>query len=149
MKDETDEWIREIKIVTTSKGKDSDTRFHELIYNPPNTNPAIVIDTIFSTFLHPFDSSVMQACITVLSDYSFEIYTASYIKILPLLLEKEKTWAIDLFDYPGKELSPADVKTIETKILERHDGQRILHDLKSEIIRQQLDQDEPWCFITS
>ncbi|MQG94756.1 hypothetical protein [Pseudomonas sp. MN1F] len=147
--DECDEWIRKIKAVITDKGKDSDTRFHELIYNAPDTNPQIVVDTIFSTFLHPFDSSVMQACITVLSGYPLEIYTASYVKILPLLLETEKTWAIDLFDYPGKELSPADVKKIETKILERHDGQQILHDLKSEIIYQQLDQDEPWSFLTA
>lgn len=149
MKNSIEDWINKVRSTISTKTNHNDRILQDLMYECPNTYSQDIADAIFLTFLTPFDSSTMQACINALSNFQLEIYTSSYIKILPHLLKTQPIWAVDLFDYPGKQLLPTEARHIADKIFKSPDGQKILIDLKSEIAHQNLDSDEPWCFITN
>ncbi|HGW5375629.1 TPA: hypothetical protein ACNIJL_004659 [Pseudomonas aeruginosa] len=113
-----EEWIAKIKkILAAPRNEKNAIEFHELVYEAPIEEGQEVVDLLMESFLDPFDSSVMQGCITVLSGVGINEYYEAYFKIIRELLKiRETSTAIDLLDYPGHELDGNEIKEVLRKI---------------------------------
>ncbi len=112
------EWTAKMKkILAAPRNEKNAISFHELVYQAPVAEGQDIVDLLMESFLDPFDSSVMQGCITMLSDVGFKEYYDAYFKILQELLKKtDSSIAIDLLDYPGYELDSEDILEILKRI---------------------------------
>lgn len=112
------EWIAKFKkILSAPRNEKNAIAFHELVYEAPIAEGQEIVDLLMESFLDPFDSSVMQGCITVLSAVGINEYYDAYFKILQELLKKQdSSIAIDLLDYPGRELDSSDILEILKRI---------------------------------
>ncbi|WP_236485988.1 hypothetical protein, partial [Pseudomonas sp. PA-1-6A] len=80
MKDKA-QWIIEMsEVLNGPRNRTAEETFHKLIYKTPQNADSEIVDIIMTSFLSPFESSVMQACITILSGVDFEKYYKSYFK---------------------------------------------------------------------
>lgn len=139
------QWITKMKsVVDGPKNRKTETSFHKLILaTPPNADKEMV-DAIMESFLKPFDSSVMQICITALSGINFEQYYESLFKILPRLLNQDPDSALCLLDYPGFELKHKHIKAIVQMIKKSDPSGALKTEIDHQINHWNLNNDEPW-----
>lgn len=146
--DSVGSWIEILRNTLAHRNtQNSDILFHDLIYKAPDLHNPLVVKAIFESFLTPFDSGTMQCCITMLAAVPLELYMSSYIDILPALLMTQPTWATDLFDYPGRDLTRDEIRNIKNKLLLPLSGRKTINALREEILIQGLQNDEPWHFL--
>lgn len=142
------QWITEMTdLLNGPRNRATEEKFHNLVYKiPPNADTDIV-DIIMLSFLKPFESSVMQACIATLSGIDFEKYYKSYLKIFPQLLHQDPNSALCLLNYPGFELKVEHIRKIG-KMIKKIDPSGVLKaEVDYQISYWNLKNDEPWSSI--
>lgn len=142
------QWVTEMTdLLNGPRNRRSEEKFHKLVYEiPPNADSEIV-DTIMKSFLNPFESSVMQACITVLGSVDVEKYYDSYFKIFPQILHRDPNNALCLLNYPGFELKYLHIKKIVKMIKKTDPSGALKAEVDYQITYWNLRNDEPWSSI--
>ncbi len=119
-------------------------KFHELVYEAPLNAGVDIIDALMHSFLAPFDSSVMQACVTVLSGVDFNGYFDAYFKVLPELIKLDPDTALSLLDYPGYEINEKQILQIEARIKKLDPSGALKKELDFQISNLGLKDDFPF-----
>jgi len=139
------QWIIEMsEVLNGPRNRTTEETFHKLIYETPQNADSEIVDIIMTSFLSPFESSVMQACITTLSGVDFEKYYKSYFKIFPQLLRKDPNNALCLLNYPGFELKHRHIKKIGKMIKDIDPSGSLKSEVDYQISYWNLKNDEPW-----
>lgn len=143
---EKEEWIAKIRTILASPRNEKNAiEFHELVYEAPIAEGQEVVDLLLESFLDPFDSSVMQGCITVLSGVGTNEYYEACFKIIRELLKiRETSTAIDLLDYPGHELDDNEIKDILMRIKQISPSGELKGDIDHLIKSCNLENDHPY-----
>ncbi|WP_179059269.1 hypothetical protein [Pseudomonas taiwanensis] len=141
-------WLAEMATILNSpRNKGSAKAFHDLVYDAPLGEGSDVVEALMRSFLTPFDSSVMQACITVLSGVSFSDYIDAYLKIFPTLIRQDPDSALSLLDYPGYEMSESQISKIKNRIREIDPSGALKKELDYQISSFNLKDDYPFSSI--
>ncbi len=102
--------------MSSPRNQKNANKFHELVYEAPLNAGSDIADALMKSFLTPFDSSVMQACVTVLSGVGLNDYFDAYFKVFPELIKIDPDTALSLLDYPGFEMNEKQILQIEARI---------------------------------
>lgn len=141
-------WLAQIEAVLNSpRNKKSAEVFHELVYEAPLDAGPDVVDALMGSFLVPFDSSVMQACTTMLSGVSFHDYFDAYFKVFPELIKLYPDAALTLLDYPGYEINDSHTSEIISRINKLDPSGGLKKELDYQISSFGLKDDYPFSSI--
>lgn len=142
------QWITEMTdLLDGPRNRETEEKFHKLVYEIPPDADSQIVDTIMNSFLRPFESSVMQACITTLGGIGVEKYYDSYFKIFPQLLHQDTNNALCLLNYPGFELKHQHIRKIVDMIKKIDPSGTLKAEVDYQIIYWNLKNDEPWSSI--
>ncbi|WP_300689216.1 hypothetical protein [Chryseobacterium sp.] len=140
------EWISQMEyLLTGPKNENSAFTFQDLVYKAPINKGNEVVELLMKSFLGPFDSSVMQACITVLGQADFNTYYDSYFKILPdLLALSDSSIAMELLDHPGFKLKKKHIKNILKRIWKTSPDGKLQMEIDKYIEKWNLEDERPY-----
>jgi hypothetical protein len=142
------QWITEMtELLDGPRNRKTEEKFHKLVYEIPADADSEIVDTIMNGFLRPFESSVMQACITILGGIGVEKYYDSYFKIFPKLLHQDPNNALCLLNYPGFELKHQHIRKIVNMIKKIDPSGALKAEVDYQITYWNLKNDEPWSSI--
>ncbi|WP_025804397.1 hypothetical protein [Pseudomonas chlororaphis] len=141
-------WLLEMDAALSGPRDEKSTlNFHDLVYQVPAIDDREIVDILMRSFLAPFESSVMQGCVTMLSGVDFDLYYDAYFKVLPQLLEKDPDTALSLLDYPGYELDENHIEMVILRLHEADSSGKLKKNLDCQIQHWNLADDEPWSTI--
>jgi len=142
------QWITEMTdLLDGPRNRKAEEKFHNLVYEIPPDADSEIVDTLMNSFLRPFESSVMQACITILGGVSIEKYYDSYFKIFPQLLYQDTNNALCLLNYPGYELQHQHIRKIVDMMKKIDPSGALKAEVDYQINYWNLNNDEPWSSI--
>ncbi|UGB21450.1 MULTISPECIES: hypothetical protein [Stenotrophomonas maltophilia group] len=117
----------------------------------PLTKPASVevVLAVMKEFLRnpPHDASVMCAAENFLSDIPFSRYVKAYSILAPDLLDASSDAALNLFNYPGCELTPRQVRQFIKKLRRCNPERDVVGELAQLAIAWNSEDDETFSIV--
>lgn len=119
-------------------------------YRPLTKPPSIeVVLAVMREFLRdpPHDASIMTATDNFLSDIPFSRYIKAYSILAPELLDRASDAALNLFDYPGCELTPRQIQQFIKELRRCNPGRDVVGELAQLAIEWDSEDDETFSIV--
>ncbi|WP_329891640.1 hypothetical protein [Stenotrophomonas sp. SMYL11] len=119
-------------------------------YRPLTKPPSVeVVLAVMREFLRdpPHDASIMTATDTFLSDIPFSRYIKAYSILAPELLDRSSDAALNLFDYPGCELTPRQIRQFIRELRRCNPGRDVVGELAQLAIEWDSEDDETFSIV--
>ncbi|QDY51581.1 hypothetical protein DUW70_22395 [Stenotrophomonas maltophilia] len=119
-------------------------------YRPLTEPPSLeVVLAVMREFLRdpPHDASIMTATDNFLSDIPFSRYIKAYSILAPELLDRSSDAALNLFDYPGCELTPRQIRQFIRELRRCNPGRDVVAELAQLAIEWDSEDDETFSIV--
>ncbi|MEN5097739.1 MULTISPECIES: hypothetical protein [Stenotrophomonas] len=119
-------------------------------YRPLTKPPSVeVVLAVMREFLRdpPHDASIMTATDNFLSDIPFSRYIKAYSILAPELLDRSSDAALNLFDYPGCELTPRQIRQFIKELRRCNPGRDVVAELAQLAIEWDSEDDETFSIV--
>lgn len=119
-------------------------------YRPLTKPPSVeVVLAVMREFLRspPHDGSIMTATDNFLSDIPFSRYIKAYSILAPELLDRSSDAALNLFDYPGCELTPRQIRQFIKELRRCNPGRDVVAELAQLAIEWDSEDDETFSIV--
>jgi hypothetical protein len=119
-------------------------------YRPLTKPPSLeVVLAVMREFLRapPHDASIMTATDNFLSDIPFSRYIKAYSILAPELLDRASDAALNLFDYPGCELTPRQIRQFIKELRRCNPGRDVVGELAQLAIEWDSEDDETFSIV--
>lgn len=119
-------------------------------YRPLTKPPSVeVVLAVMREFLRdpPHDASIMTATDNFLSDIPFSRYIKAYSILAPELLDRSSDAALNLFDYPGCELTPRQIRQFIRELRRCNPGRDVVGELAQLAIEWDSEDDETFSIV--
>lgn len=119
-------------------------------YRPLTKPPSVeVVLAVMREFLRdpPHDPSIMTATDNFLSDIPFSRYIKAYSILAPELLDRSSDAALNLFDYPGCELTPRQIRQFIRELRRCNPGRDVVGELAQLAIEWDSEDDETFSIV--
>lgn len=119
-------------------------------YRPLTKPPSLeVVLAVMREFLHdpPHDASIMTATGNFLSDIPFSRYIKAYSILAPELLDRSSDAALNLFDYPGCELTPRQIRQFIKELRRCNPGRDVVGELAQLAVEWDSEDDETFSIV--
>ena len=144
-------WISTLHDLSNAVGDQrSCWAYSDHFYTPLTAIPSDeVVLAVMREFLRnpPHDASIMCSAENFLSDIPFLRYISAYSILAPDLLDLSPDAALSLFNYPGCELTPLQVRQFIQELRRRNPERDVVGELAKRAIAWNADEDEPFASV--
>lgn len=148
---DADDWISTLHDLSNAAVDQKSCRaYADHFYTPlKEAPPEKVILAVMSEFLRnpPHDASIMCSAENFLSDIPLSRYIKVYSLLASDLLDLSPDTALSLFDYPGCELTPRQVRQFIKELRRCNPGRDVVGELTQLAIAWNSEDDEPFATI--
>ncbi|MEG0183729.1 MAG: hypothetical protein RR704_09775, partial [Stenotrophomonas sp.] len=119
-------------------------------YRPLTKPPSLeVVLAVMRELLRnpPHDASIMSSAENFLSDIPFSRYIKAYSILAPELLDRSSDAALNLFDYPGCELTPRQIRQFIKELRRCNPRRDVVGDLAKLAIAWNSEDDESFAIV--
>lgn len=143
---DADVWITMLATLSSaSVTHEGDRAYANHFYRPLTEPPSVeVVLAVMREFLRnpPHDASIMCAAETFLSDIPLSRYAKAYSILAPDLLDVSSAAALNLFNYPGSELTPRQVRQFIKELKRCNPARDVVGELAQLAIEWDSEDDE-------
>lgn len=144
---DADVWITTLATLSDAAvTREGDRAYANHFYRPLTKPPSVeVVLAVMREFLRnpPHDASIMCAAENFLSDIPLSRYIKAYSILAPDLLDRSSDAALNLFDYPGCELTPRQVRQFIKELKRCNPERDVVGELAQQAIAWNSEDDEP------
>lgn len=148
---DADVWITTLATLSDAAvTHDGCCAYADHFYRPLTKPPSVeVVLAVMSEFLRnpPHDGSIMSAADNFLSDIPFSRYIKAYSILAPDLLDRSSDAALNLFDYPGCELKPRQIRRFIKELRRCNPGRDVVAELAQLAIEWDSEDDETFSIV--
>nr|WP_312393746.1 hypothetical protein [Stenotrophomonas geniculata] len=148
---DADVWITTLATLSDAAvTQEGSWAYADHFYRPLTKPPSVeVVLAVMREFLRdpPHDASIMTATDNFLSDIPLALYIKAYSILAPELLDRSSDAALNLFDFPGCELTPRQIRQFIKELRRCNPGRDVVGELAQLAIEWDSEDDETFSIV--
>ena len=148
---DADVWITTLATLSDAAvTHEGDRAYANHFYRPLTKPPSIdVVLAVMREFVRnpPHDPSIMRAAENFLSDIPLSLYIKAYSILAPDLLDVSSDAALNLFNYPGSELTPRQVRQFIKELRRSNPGRDVVGELAQLAVEWDSEDDKTFSIV--